>query len=117
MLKIDSEFHSEFESFEKKHNTKAYTKFSDIFNTFYDFKVTFDDPAKIRLKSISYLKPNGYLTLTTSYDYLLATIVLSKYPHVPTNNMFIDKQLQDKIESILFSYFTTLSFKDYSKLL
>jgi len=104
----------------RSHILSKYKKFRDIVSVFIDFNITNDSPNKMMMTLIQKLRINNLLYLTTSLDYLIATMIVSTYPIdilAPTNIVTV---VQTKFETAFNKYMKSLSFdaktaKDFFK--
>lgn len=85
---------------------KRYVKFNDLFNAYYDNKAILDDPNNNVRKFLQGIKLHGYLYISTSLDYLIATACASKYNFSNIITCFIDNKLQSHIEDISISKYS-----------
>lgn len=85
---------------------KRYSKFNDLFNAYFDFKVLLDDPNTNIRKFLVGLKLYGYLFVSFSLDYLISTICSSKYNFSVIIPCFVDSKIQSHIEDIVITKYS-----------
>ncbi len=85
---------------------KRYVKFNDLFNAYYDNKAILDDPNNNVRRFLQGLRLYGYMFISSTLDYLLATACASKYNFSVIIPCAVDNKIQSHIEDIIIKKYS-----------
>lgn len=113
---IKPEFIHEFESLVDLKLIEKYNDIKDILKLLIDFKVTFETPNTLMYNLLMGLKTTSFLSVTISYDLLIAGIITSLYSQNFYKHLLVNKNIQTQIETIISKAYNNVKFEDTSKL-
>lgn len=98
----DSKYKAEAKYIIDSFNDK-YTKMKDIFKSFIDFNILFENPAVVIMKTINKYNLFTFYCLTGSLDYLIGMIILARYSTELFPNLSINTSNQSQLESYIYN--------------
>ncbi len=101
-LKKEIEYNLEF--------IKRYSDMKDIFKAMVDFNVINSSPKVLILKCLTKFKKFKFYALTSSIDYLISLIIISKYPHNFWASVAINSNISSLLENIIKEYYSKMKF-------
>lgn len=112
---VDSRFQKEIESIVPDVFILKYTDIKDIIKLIIDTKLAFDTPNNLTYHMLNSLKVVSFLSITSTFSHLLASIIASLSSIDFYKPLLINKPIQEHIENILTPYFTKVKYVEFSK--
>lgn len=82
----------------------------DIFSAFVDFNIINDNPSTLIMKALSKYKIFPFYAFSSTLDYLIALIIVSKYPADFCTTAFINNNISNQIEKEMEKYFKSIKY-------
>ncbi len=92
-----------------------YTDIKDIIKLVIDCKIVFDTPNNLTYQMLSSLKVISFLSITSTFDHLLASVIASITSTDYYKPLMINRQLQENIEKQILPLFTKAKYEELSK--
>ena len=87
-----------------------YTNMKDIFKGLIDFNIIVESPNLLVMKALNKFKSFGFYSFTSTLDYLISYVIVSKYPVDFCSNGLVNQSLQDQVEKNMGKYFKEVTF-------
>ena len=89
-----------------------YTSFKDIPRALIDFNLSNVSQQQLMMLIIKYVDKSGFYALIGSLDYLIASIIVSKYPtEIISKGFIVNSEIQNRVEQIFDKYINKLSYE------
>ena len=108
---LDPKYITEFESAIDLKLVEKYMDIKDILKLLIDFKVVTATPNELTYNLLMGLRTTSFLSVTVSYDLLLAGIINGLYSQDFYRHLFINKQIQTQVEVIVSQYYDNVKYE------
>ena len=89
-----------------------YTSFKDLPRAINDFNLSNVNSQQLMMFIIKHIDKSGFYAVIGSFDYLVASIILSKYPtEIISKGFATNTEIQNRIEKIFDKYINKLSYE------
>ena len=109
---IDKKLHDEFRTSIPDTFLNKYSDIKDVIKLSYDLKIVFDNPNTLTYQILSALKVVSFLSITSTFDHLLAAIVASITSTDYYKPLLLNRQMQETIEKTLIPYFNNVKYEE-----
>jgi len=92
-----------------------YTDIKDVMKLAIDLKLIFDSPNNLTYQMLNQLKVVSFLSITSTLDHLIASLIASLTSIEHYKSLMINKQLQEKLESYVLQYSDKIKYEEISK--
>lgn len=89
---------------------ERYTHMKDIFKALGDYMITSDSPSMIMMKVLQKYNNVIFYSITSTLDYLLALVVVSRYPAQFAHSANVNINAQKKLEDIMVKYIKRVKY-------
>lgn len=112
---IDSKLQKEIISTVPDALLTKYNDIKDILKLVIDLKLVFDTPNNLTYQMLSQLKVVSFLSITSTFDHLIASLIAALTSVEYYKPLLINKQLQEKLEANILQYANKMKYEEISK--
>jgi len=92
-----------------------YSNIKDILKIVIDLKIIFDTPNNLIYQMLNQLKVVSFLSITSNFGHLLAALLSSLHSVEFYKPLLVNRQLQEKLETLIIPYFNKVSYEKLTK--
>lgn len=112
---VDSKLQKEIVSAVPDTLLMKYSDIKDILKIVIDLKIVFDTPNNLTYQMLNQLKVVSFLSITSTFDHLIASLIAALTSVEYYKPLLINKQLQEKLESVILQYSDKIKYEEMSK--
>lgn len=102
--------YSEFKQAIRNSSFSKFEDIKDIIKLIGEFKISFDPPNQLLYQLLLNIKSLGFLLISSDIGNIIAASIVSLYTSEYYSPLFINRQTQNKIESLISKYFSKVEF-------